>query len=83
MATRTVKDLEGERKREDLRSELRRGLMEAAARFARSDGWRPRADSAPNLRSIIERVVADAARVRDAGEVGRLLELLALRGDPC
>ena len=32
------------------------------------------------LRSIIERDVADTARVRDAGEVGRLLELLALRG---
>ena len=32
------------------------------------------------LRSIIERDVADTARVRDADEVGRLLELLARRG---
>ena len=31
------------------------------------------------LRSIIERDVADVARVKDADEVGRLLELLALR----
>ncbi len=55
---------------------LRGGYPEA---IARSPG-RARQWHRQYLRTVLERDVADVARVRDAAELGRLLEIIALRG---